>query len=81
MYKEGMKTLKSNLLVLVAQKAQREKRRISLRRLAEETNIQRYTVYGFANNTLKEYPKEVLERLCEYFGCGLEDLLTLSEGE
>ena len=79
LYKGGMKTLKSNLLVLVAQKSQRENRRISLRKVAEETTLQRYTVYAFANNTLREYPKDALEKLCGYFDCQLGDLLVLEE--
>lgn len=74
-----MKTVRSNLRVLTAQKSQREHRRISLRTVAEETGISRYTVYAFANDTLNEYPKEVIGRLCTYFDCAVGDLLLLEE--
>jgi DNA-binding Xre family transcriptional regulator len=79
LYKGEVKTLKSNMLVLAALKSQRENRRVSLRKIAEETGIQKYTVYGFANNTLREYPKEAIEKLCSYFECEIGDLLILEE--
>ena len=71
----GVKIVRSNLRVLTAQKSQQEQRSISLRTVAEETGISRYTIYAFANNALSEYPKDVLERLCNYFNCDLRDLL------
>jgi DNA-binding Xre family transcriptional regulator len=74
-----MKTVRSNLLVLMAQKAQREGRRISLRKLSEETRLSRYVIYAIANNSIQQYPKEVLARLCEYLECDLGDLLKLEE--
>ncbi len=69
----------SNLRVLTAQKGQRERRRISLRTVAEETGISRYTVYAFANDTISEYPKEVITTLCNYFDCTVGDLLLVEE--
>ncbi len=71
--------MRSNLRVLAAQKSQQERRRISLRTVAEETTINPYTVYGIANDTIREYPKEVIEKLCSYFDCELNDLLKLVE--
>ena len=67
--------MRSNLRVLTAQKGQRERRRISLRTVAEETGISRYTIYAFANETISEYPKEVITRLCNYFDCTVGELL------
>jgi putative transcriptional regulator len=72
-----MKTVRSNLLVLLAEKQQREQRRISLRKVSMETGLRPYTVYSFANNSLKEYPGEAIARLCEYFSCDTGDLLKL----
>ena len=74
-----MKIVRSNLRVLTAQKSQRERRRISLRTVAAETGISRYTVYAFANDTLNEYPKEVVARLCNYFDCTVGDLLLVED--
>ena len=74
-----MKVVRSNLRVLAAQKSQRERRRISLRTIAEETGVSRYTVYAFANDTLSEYPKDVITTFCNYFDCGVGDLLLTEE--
>ncbi len=71
--------MKSNFLVLLAQKQQREGKRQSLRQVAVETGVKPYTIYGFANNTLKEYPADAIARLCDYFGCEVGDLLQIEE--
>jgi putative transcriptional regulator len=76
-----MKVVRSNLSVLAAQKGQRERRRISLRTVADETGISRYTVYAIAGDNIREYPKEVLETLCTYFDCTVCDLLLTEESE
>ncbi len=72
--------MKSNLRVLAAQKSQREGRRISLRTVCDETGISRYAIYALDKNELNHFPKDVLETLCEYFGCEkLDDLLQLRD--
>ncbi len=73
--------MRSNLRVLTAQKSQHERRRISLRTVSEETGITRYAIYALANDELREYPKEVLEKLCTYFDCSIGDLLLTEERE
>ena len=72
-----MKTVKSNLSILMGQKSQREGRRITLRTVAEETKLTKHTVYKIADNSIKEYPKTAIEGLCRYFDCELHELLTL----
>jgi DNA-binding Xre family transcriptional regulator len=72
-----MKTVKSNLALLMGQKSQREGRRITLRTVADETKLTKHTVYKIADNTIREYPKVAIEKLCAYFGCELHELLTL----
>jgi putative transcriptional regulator len=74
-----VKVVKSNLKVLIAQKVQREGGRSSVRAVATETGISYYTLSALANNTIREYPKEVLERLCTYFDCSIGDLLTTED--
>lgn len=69
--------MKSNLSLLMGQKSQRDGRRITLRTVAEETGLTKHTVYKIADNTIKEYPKAAIEKLCLYFGCELHELLTL----
>lgn len=69
--------MKSNLSILMGQKSQRDGRRITLRTVAEETGLTKHTVYKIADNTIREYPKMAIEKLCDYFGCQLHELLTL----
>jgi putative transcriptional regulator len=61
----------------MGQKSQRDGRRITLRTVAEETGLTKHTVYKIADNTIKEYPKTAIVKLCDYFSCELQDLLTL----
>jgi putative transcriptional regulator len=74
-----MKELRNNLTILLAQKARKERRRITLRRVAEETGINKYTIYAIANDTIKEYSKEAVFKLCGYLDCDVGDLLTIEE--
>ncbi len=71
--------MKSNLSLLLGQKSQREGRRITLRTVADETGLTKHTVYKIADNTIKEYPKTAIEKLCAYFACDLHELLSLVE--
>lgn len=71
--------MKSNLALLMGQKSQREGRRITLRTVADETGLTKHTVYKIADNTIKEYPKTAIEKLCLYFACDIQELLTLVE--
>ena len=79
MYKGGMKELRNNLTVLLAQKSRKERRRISVKKAADETGINPYTMYAIANDTIKEYSKDVLVKLCGYLDCEVGDLLTVEE--
>lgn len=71
--------MRCQLKVLLAQKEMRENRSISLRKVALETGVREYTVYGFANNTLREYPADAVAKICEYLPCEVGDLLKLEE--
>lgn len=61
--------------VLLADKRAKAKRNISLSEVAEETEISRPTLVAWANNTVTRFDLPVIEKLCEYFGVGLSDLL------
>lgn len=74
-----MKTVRSQLRVLLAAKAQRDGRTISLREVQRETNVPISTVMGMANNTIKRVPLDELNALCEYLGCEVGDLLKREE--
>src|SRR5687768_11882908 len=67
--------LQSRLRALVAERAMREQRTISFREITRATGVSASTLTGIANTTIREYPKEALEKLCAYFGVGIADLL------
>ena len=52
----------------------REKRRVSLQEVADATNINRATLSKMLNQHGAVVRTDVLDKLCEYFGCQLEDL-------
>lgn len=73
--------MKSNLAILLAERQKRDGKRTSLRSIAKATGIPEYTVRGFANNTLSEYPRRALTELCRYLECTPGDLLILSDDQ
>ncbi|HEU5376044.1 MAG TPA: helix-turn-helix transcriptional regulator [Ktedonobacteraceae bacterium] len=76
-----MKMVRSYLRVLLAEKEVREKRSISLRRVARETEVSISTIMGLANNTLREVPLGALAVLCDYLHCRVGDLLRLEDAQ
>ena len=76
-----MKTVRSRLLELLAEKGQREGRRISVRQAWQESGVSKRVAYGLANDTLREYPAEALAAMCAYLGCEVGDLLRLEGNE
>lgn len=71
--------MRSQLLTLLAAKEQARGKRVSLKQVARETELPPFTVYGFANNTLKEYPADAIAKLCLYLGCEVGDLLKIED--
>ena len=63
---------------LLAEKEFREKRTISIREVAKKTGISRVTLSKIANSK-GDYntATDLLERLCLYFGCTPNDLMSL----
>jgi len=74
-----MKVVRSYLKILVAEKAMREGRNISLRSISRDTSVPLSTVTGFANNKLREYPADALVKLCSYLNCQVGDLLVMED--
>ncbi len=50
-------------------------RRLSVRRLATETGLSYTTAYGMYSGRTTRYDADVLDKLCEYFGVGVGELL------
>jgi DNA-binding Xre family transcriptional regulator len=65
----------SRFKVLLAEKEIRDGRNYTLRDVAAATGASIYVVTGLANNTLREFPREALEGVCQFLGCTLGDLL------
>lgn len=73
--------LQSRLRALIAERAMREQRTLSFNEIARATGLSASTISAIANNTIREYPKEAIERLCSYFGVGVGDLLVIVPDE
>lgn len=71
--------MKSNFAVLLAERQKTAKRRVSLRAISRATGVPEYTVRGFANDTLSEYPRRAIAALCNYLNCTPGDLLVLED--
>lgn len=71
--------MKSNLAVLLAERQKRIGKRTSFRAIARETGLNEYTVRGFANDSLSEYPRKAITALCRFLDCTPGDLLILEE--
>lgn len=74
-----MKTVRSRLRILAAEKATREGRALSMRRIAEESGANISTVNRLANNTIRRIPVDELTALCRYLDCDVGDLLRMEE--
>jgi putative transcriptional regulator len=64
---------------LLDDKAFRERRRITINDVCEETGLSRPTVSRIANVPGYVTSTETVETLCRYFGCTPGDLLVLVE--
>ena len=52
----------------------REKRRITLEEVAKETGISRNTLSRITNTWGYSTTTDILDRLCKYFDCSLDDI-------
>jgi len=69
--------MRCNIYHLMALKAQRERRRISLSTIARETGISRYTLSVIASGRAKEIPVRAVVDLCVYLQCNVGDLFEI----
>ena len=66
--------LRFKLKERIADKEFAEKRRVSLIEIAEATGIGRITLSRMLNHG-SHVRSDTLDRLCNYFGCGIEELV------
>jgi putative transcriptional regulator len=68
--------IRFRLAELIADKAFRERRVVSLSEVAEATGIHRATLSKVANQPGANVGTEIIDKLCRYFACQPGDLLT-----
>lgn len=69
--------MNSHLRILVAQKELRERRRLTLRTIVQESGASRSAVQRLLNNTIRNVPLDDLARLCEWLPAEPGDILKL----
>jgi len=67
--------LRFRLKELLAEKEFRERRVITLIEVAEGTGIHRMTLSRLSNNKDANPTADVLDKLCSYFGCTMNQLV------
>ncbi len=72
--------LRFKLKERIADKEFAEKRRVTLLEVADATGIGRITLSRMLNHG-SHVRSDTLERLCEYFGCRIEDLVEFIPNE
>ncbi len=70
-----MPTVNSRLKLLVAEREMRERRKLGIRTITDESGASRSTVERLLNNTIKRVPLDDLGALCAYFQCDVSDIL------
>jgi len=67
--------LRFRLKELIADKGFREGRVVTMLEIAESTGVHRMTLSKLANHRGYNPTADVLDRLCTYFGCRIEQLV------
>jgi putative transcriptional regulator len=67
--------LQNRFLILLAQKEQRENRRIRNKEIAQAVGVNEHTVAKWLKNDVLKIDVPVLEAFCTYFDCDVGDLL------
>ena len=75
----GMKAVNSRLKLLVAEREMRDRRKLGIRTITEESGASRSTVERLLSNTIKRVPLDDLGALCAYFQCNVGDILTYED--
>lgn len=81
MAKQTKQVVRNRLGELLAIKSRAEERRISERQVARETGLSPITISKWTLNKTDYSSHEVLITLCNYFECGIGDLLYIEEVE
>ncbi len=67
--------------LLLAIKADKEKRNITLKKVQEDTGIAWTALQGWSTNRVTRFDAQVIIKLCDYLGCEIMDLLVYEREE
>lgn len=70
-----MVAIQFKLRELVDQKSEREQRKITYRKIREETGINLNTITAMMNNEMKQVGLETIDRLTDWLPCRIGDLM------
>ena len=73
--------VKNKFGILLAEKRIRDKDTLPLSRVATETGIARRTLYAWQSNKVDRFDAYIIDRLCQYFGVTIADLLEYVPGK
>jgi DNA-binding Xre family transcriptional regulator len=65
--------------ILLSEKETREKRKIDIKEVSNDTGISRTTLHKYKRQEATRFDGEVIEALCHYFDCKPGQLLVLEE--
>ena len=68
-------TVSNRFAFLLAEKQRKEDRFIPIGEVAGKTGVSRKTLYKWEKNTVDRFDKDVIEKLCRYFGVDISELL------
>lgn len=71
----------SRLRIVIAEYEIKTGKRLPIKRLAQETGLAESTLHSLANNATQRFDAPVLERLCQFFGVQVSDLLVFDPSE
>lgn len=67
--------IRSQLKLLIAQKAHRERRKLSYRVIEREVGVPASTLSRLAEQKITRFEAQTISSLCEYFECDIGDIL------
>lgn len=74
----GTMAVQNRLKGLIADKELRERRKITYRDVAREADIPLSVLASYGSQKARRFDSGTLEKLCEYFGVGIGDILVYS---
>lgn len=67
--------MRNRLLTLMSEKQIRENKIVTQADVADAIGISRQAIHKWIHNDIASYPATTLDKLCEYFGCEVGDIL------